>query len=167
MSSMFLPQCLPSIRIQGNSRGELNGSGTPLHLGVGVEIKEKVNEKANDEQNKVIVLEKEEEKKINYSMKVENVSSKKTNVSPEPESLCYEDGELELVEASDNLEARENDKPKDVVVVDHSLKDIVTDRASKSSSRKLKDDVQYQNENSVSEDIIAVGSEMHKCVDND
>ncbi|CAI9269527.1 unnamed protein product [Lactuca saligna] len=29
---------------------------------------------------------------------------KKTSLSPEPESLCYEDGELELVEASDNLE---------------------------------------------------------------
>ena len=27
---------------------------------------------------------------------------------PEPESVCYEDGELELVEASDNPEAQGN-----------------------------------------------------------
>ncbi|CAH1437368.1 unnamed protein product [Lactuca virosa] len=45
------------------------------HSDGGEEIKEKVNEKVNNEQNKVIVLEKEDEKKMNSSMKVENVSS--------------------------------------------------------------------------------------------
>nr|KAJ0209740.1 hypothetical protein LSAT_V11C400197600 [Lactuca sativa] len=56
---------------------------------------------------------------------------------------------------------------RDMVVVDHSLKDIVMDGASKSSSRKLKDDVQYQNENSVCEDIIDAGNETHIGVDDD
>nr|KAJ0210453.1 hypothetical protein LSAT_V11C400197630 [Lactuca sativa] len=50
--------------------------------------------------------------------------------------------------------------------MDHSLKDIVMDGASKSSSRKLKDDVQYQNENSVCEGIIDAGNETHIGVDD-
>ncbi|CAI9261138.1 unnamed protein product [Lactuca saligna] len=87
---------------------------------------------------------------------MESASGKVTYAHCEVEKVIYGD-----------MVAAENDKPEDVVVVDHSLKDIVTDRASKSSSRKLKDDVQYQNENSVSEDIIAAGSETHKGVDND
>lgn len=78
----------------------------------------------------------------------------------------YADCQIEKVIYGDMV-AAENDKPEDEVVVDHSLKDIVTDGASKSSSHKLKNDVQYQNENSVSEDIIAAGNEKHIVVDDD
>ncbi|KAL7604323.1 hypothetical protein Lser_V15G18154 [Lactuca serriola] len=53
-----------------------------------------------------------------------------------------------------DMVAAENDMPEDVVVVDHSLKDIVTDGASKSSSRKLKDTV--QNQNDMTEDVVVV-----------
>ncbi|KAL7604322.1 hypothetical protein Lser_V15G18155 [Lactuca serriola] len=80
--------------------------------------------------------------------------------------VTYADCQIEKVIYGDMV-AAENDKPEDVVVVDHSLKDIVMDGASKSSSRKLKDDVQYQNENSVCEDIIDAGNETHIGVDDD
>nr|KAJ0209065.1 hypothetical protein LSAT_V11C400197650 [Lactuca sativa] len=75
-------------------------------------------------------------------------------------NVTYTDCQIEKVIFGDMV-AAEIDKPEDVVDVDHSLKDIVTDGASKSSSRKLKDDVQYQNENSVCEDIIDAGNETH------
>nr|KAJ0213688.1 hypothetical protein LSAT_V11C400197670 [Lactuca sativa] len=80
--------------------------------------------------------------------------------------VTYADCQIEKVIYGDMV-AAENDKPEDVVVVDHSLKDIVTDGSSKSSSRKLKDDVQYQNENSVCEDIIDAGNETHRGFDDD
>lgn len=80
--------------------------------------------------------------------------------------VTYADCQIEKVIYGDMV-AAENDKPEDVVVVDHSLKYIVMDGASKSSSRKLKDDVQYQNENSVCEDIIDAGNETHIGFDDD
>nr|KAJ0214381.1 hypothetical protein LSAT_V11C400197680 [Lactuca sativa] len=80
--------------------------------------------------------------------------------------VTYADCQIEKVIYGDMV-AAENDKPEDVIVVDHSLKYIVMDGASKSSSRKLKDDVQYQNENSVCEDIINAGNETHIGVGDD
>nr|KAJ0214401.1 hypothetical protein LSAT_V11C400197620 [Lactuca sativa] len=65
----------------------------------------------------------------------------------------YADCQIEKVIYGDMV-AAENDKPEDVVVVNHSLKDIVTDGASKSSSRKLKDTV--HNQNDMPEDVVVV-----------
>ncbi|XP_023738509.1 G-patch domain-containing protein 1 isoform X1 [Lactuca sativa] len=45
---------------------------------------------------------------------LEGILVKKTEVSPEPESVCYEDGELELVEASDNPEAQAAEYEKEI-----------------------------------------------------
>ncbi|KAL7618652.1 hypothetical protein Lser_V15G03880 [Lactuca serriola] len=87
---------------------------------------------------------------------LESASGKVTYAHCEIEKVIYGD-----------MVAAENDKPEDVVVVDISLKDTVTDEALMSSSRKLKDDVQYQNENNVSEDIIVAGNETHIGVDDD
>nr|KAJ0211078.1 hypothetical protein LSAT_V11C400197740 [Lactuca sativa] len=87
---------------------------------------------------------------------LESASGKVTDAHCENEKVIYGD-----------MVAAENGKPEDVVVVDDSLKDIIADGASKSSSLKLKDDGQYQNENSVCEDIIAAGNEKHVVVDDD
>ncbi|KAL7604316.1 hypothetical protein Lser_V15G18158 [Lactuca serriola] len=75
--------------------------------------------------------------------------------------VTYADFQIESVIYGDMV-AAENDKPEDVLVVDHSLKDIVTDGASKSSSRKLKDTV--QNQNDMPEDVVVVDHSLKDIV---
>ncbi|KAI3766628.1 hypothetical protein L2E82_16695 [Cichorium intybus] len=53
--------------------------------------------------------------------------------------------------------ATENDKRQHAVVIGDSVKNII-DGASKSSSSKLKNDVRYQNENSILKDTIDAGT---------
>ncbi|CAI9281212.1 unnamed protein product [Lactuca saligna] len=66
---------------------------------------------------------------------LESASGKVTYAHCENKKVIYGD-----------MVAAENGKPEDVVVVDHSLKNIIAFGASKSSSRKLKNVVQHKND---------------------